>query len=164
MAFGLSEGRGQHFVSSHGEAYQWSLPYEVYYRIQHDFYRHDVVHVARVSTYRRAFYDVVLRRGGMFIKVRMTPYGKVIYRERNFPFDYRRHQCQRSCGFDQRFYRDAVCRPVRHEGHFYRDDIRRDAHGYRNSNHAKSRLHARSRGHDHHHAYKAYPSKRSCDD
>lgn len=168
MACGLSKSQGQQFVSSHGEVFRWSLPYEVYHRIQHDYYRYDVVHVARVSRYRQAYFDVVLRRGGVFVKVRMTPFGRVIYRERNFPFDYRRHRCDRACGFDQQFYRDAVCRPVMHEGHFH--DRVADRDYCRDSNYSKSRVHARSRGHArhqgharHHKSKGKYPKKRYDD-
>jgi len=114
-----SKSNAQGFITSFGVTNQWSLPYEVYYTLDHQYWGYDLVHVAQITNRRVNYFDVVLQRGNVFVRLSVDPFGGIMNSVVNYNYPLVNHVCTNQCGFHSGFYQNnmMVCNHHHHHGH-----------------------------------------------
>lgn len=119
VIFLVAKSDAQRFVASFGVTHQWGMPYEVYHTLEHDFWGYDVVHASRISNRRADYFEVVLQRGDVFVRVNVGFGGQIMRTVTSYNYPLVNHICTDYCGFHSDFYNrnNQVCRSNHHHGH-----------------------------------------------
>jgi hypothetical protein len=113
----VSKSEAQHFVTSYGVEQRWGIPYEVYYTLDHDFWGYDIVHASHVVNRRHNYFDVVLQRRGVFVRLSIGRNGRVFRRIVTNDYPLFDHACTNHCGFHDTFYHNYAVNDG--HGHFH---------------------------------------------
>ncbi|WP_258103825.1 hypothetical protein [Marinoscillum sp. MHG1-6] len=115
-------------TTSFGVTQSWSMPYEVYQTVHHDYYGYEVVHTSRIPTTGVGYFEVVLQRGNVFVQVNIDRYGHVHRRVVHSYNPIVNHSCTAHCGFHTDYYRS-------HHNHFNRNVYVYSGHNHGHSHH-----------------------------
>jgi hypothetical protein len=109
----------QYFTTSYGLQLNWGIPSRVENVIHHDYYGYDWVHASRVSRVGFDYFDVVLRRGDIYIEVSVRNDGFITRRSAIMDYPLYEHVCGSSCGYHNTYYTsyNNGCNSHSHSGH-----------------------------------------------
>ncbi len=117
---GLStHSNAQYFVTSYGYEVNWGVPGVVHSVVYHDYTDYDWVHANRVVRFGVDYFDIVLRRGDVFIEVSVRNDGYINRRVVHQYYPLQHHVCGTSCGFHSNYYAvyNTGCNSHSHHGH-----------------------------------------------
>ncbi|MEM8567448.1 MAG: hypothetical protein AAGF85_13390 [Bacteroidota bacterium] len=100
-------GKGQHFYASFGIQHNWGVPFYVTNAIYDHYWDYNWVHASRIIRNGRPFYDIVLRRGDLFLEVRVSGQGFIRTVRSWDAYPFVGHVCSSVCGFHSGFYRNS---------------------------------------------------------
>mgnify|MGYP000716499182 CR=1 FL=1 len=141
----VSKSEAQHFVTSYGIEQQWGIPYEVYYTLDHDYWGYDIVHASHIVNRRRNYFDIVLQRRGVFVRLSIGRNGRVLRRIVTNDYPLFDHVCNNHCGYHDTFYQNYAVKD--HHGHFY-VNYRRPRPNVMAYNNHKKHWHGNAYGHN----------------
>jgi hypothetical protein len=126
----------QYFTTSYGLQLNWGIPSRVENIIHHDYYGYEWVHASRVSRVGFDFFDIVLRRGDIYIEVSVRNDGFITRRSAIMDYPLYEHVCGSSCGYHNTYYTsyNNGCNSHSHSGHnhvvYYSNYGHNQGHGH----------------------------------
>ncbi len=99
-----SEAQQFRFVTSLGVQQHWEIPYEVYHSIEHEYRGFDLVHARRVPFRRGYTFELIMRRGDVFVVVDIERNGRIVRQVIDYNYPLYDHHCSTFCGFHTTYY------------------------------------------------------------